>query len=344
NTGTGSAYSTHKESEKWTRTSGTNVKTTANRERANALAVFGDKAEFYNCSILSSQDTLGTNSCEASSHSYFKDCTIGGNVDYICGGGTMVFDDCILQWFDDGTGSGYITAPRTASAPYYFFNCKVTAESSITSFAGYFGRPWELPATAYFINTDITSGYINAAGWVDWSGAGGNAVDNAFYEYGNYNDKSLFRSTNNTDGHFLSNTAYNELVGTVPAILGFTPEYYNKVVVSNVKIADDVVVDNQNYVLVYGEVSESDLLNADEAGFVLSTNNACVNGTNCLSDEVYKTVKYTNSQAKTVTLTADDGKYYSIAVVEKATSGKNIYAIAADSNSFGEVVTAVTIS
>ena len=340
-----SAYSTHKESEKWTRTSNTNVKAKAYRERANALAVFGDKAEFYNCAILSSQDTLGTNSREASSHSYFKDCTIGGNVDYICGGGTMVFDNCTLQWFDDGSDKGYIAAPRTASAPYYFFNCEVTAEGSMTSFAGYFGRPWELPATAYFINTDITSGYINAAGWVDWSGAGGNASDNAFYEYGNYNGKSLFRSTNNTDGHFLSNTAYNELVGTVPTILGFTPTYYNKVVVSNVQVADDVVVvDGEDYVLVYGEVSESDLLNADEAGFVLSTKNACVNGTSFLSDKVYKTVKYTNNQSETVTLTADDGKYYSIAVVEKVTSGNNIYAMAADSNTFGEVITAVEIS
>ena len=347
NNGTGSSYSGHTGSDEnpaWIRTSGTNVKAKDYRERANALAVFGDKAEFYNCSILSSQDTLGTNSSEASSHSYFKNCTIGGNVDYICGGGTMVFENCTLQWFNDGNTSGYIAAPRKATAPYYFFNCKVTAESTISSFTGYFGRPWEKPATAYFINTDVTNGFISAEGWKDWNGAGGNASDNAFYEYGNYKGKSLFKSNNNAEAHFLSNSDYNGLFGTVPAILGFTPEYYNKVVVSNVKIADDVVVDNENYVLVYGEVNESDLLNTDKAGFILSTNNACVNGTNCLSDEVYKTVKYTNSQAETVTLTADDGKYYSIAVVEKATSGKNIYAIAADSNSFGEVVTAVTIS
>lgn len=69
------------------------------KERSNAFYIDADNIECYNCKILSSQDTLGRNgSTNYNYHTYFRDCVIGGNVDYICGEFAAVFDNCELQW------------------------------------------------------------------------------------------------------------------------------------------------------------------------------------------------------------------------------------------------------
>ena len=58
----------------------------AYKERSNAFYIDADNIECYNCKILSSQDTLGRNgSKNCNYHTYFNNCVIGGNVDYICG-------------------------------------------------------------------------------------------------------------------------------------------------------------------------------------------------------------------------------------------------------------------
>ena len=99
------------------------------KERSNAFYIDADNIECYNCKILSSQDTLGRNgSTNYNYHTYFRDCVIGGNVDYICGEFAAVFDNCELQWktYKDNEKDaaknnaklGYITAAKTS--PYVF--------------------------------------------------------------------------------------------------------------------------------------------------------------------------------------------------------------------------------
>ena len=144
------------------------------KERSNAFYIDADNIECYNCKILSSQDTLGRNgSTNYNYHTYFRDCVIGGNVDYICGEFAAVFDNCELQWKtykDDEKDAaknnaklGYITAAKTS--PYVFRDCKVTTDGVSTgTVTGYYGRTWGASSNVTFIRTQ-TNGYVLEAGW-----------------------------------------------------------------------------------------------------------------------------------------------------------------------------------
>lgn len=148
------------------------------KERSNAFYIDADNIECYNCKILSSQDTLGRNgSTNYNYHTYFRDCVIGGNVDYICGEFAAVFDNCELQWKtykDDEKDAaknnaklGYITAAKTS--PYVFRDCKVTTDGVSTgTVTGYYGRTWGASSNVTFIRTQ-TNGYVLEAGWGEMS-------------------------------------------------------------------------------------------------------------------------------------------------------------------------------
>lgn len=163
--------------------SSADVKSKAATERATALLVDADQAEFYNCKFLGSQDTLYTGS--AATRSYYKECVIEGNTDYIFGDGEVVFDQCELKWFGYSSGAmgGYITAarPNFAQYGYLFNNCTITGntETGMTVEAGYLGRPWGANAKVTFYNTVLEdSAYILPVGWTSMSG---NTAQNANY-------------------------------------------------------------------------------------------------------------------------------------------------------------------
>ena len=158
------------------------------KERSNAFYINADDIQVYNCNILSSQDTLGRNgSANNGYHTYFKDCVIGGNVDYICGEFTAVFDNCELQWktyTDDKNNNkiGYITAAKTS--PYVFRNCVITKDDDAKAVTGQFGRTWGANSNAAFLFTQ-TNGTIGEDGWGEMtSGDGASAT---FYDYCNFN-------------------------------------------------------------------------------------------------------------------------------------------------------------
>ena len=164
------------------REEGLDVTTKAATERACALAIDADRAEFKNCTILGSQDTLFI---QLNTHTYFKDCLISGNTDYIFGDGDAVFDDCELQWYGykDVISGGYITAVQNqAPKGCLFRNCIVTANTELQVSDGCFGRPWREGAHVIFLNTVLESeNLIRAAGWADMSG--GKAENSFFREY-----------------------------------------------------------------------------------------------------------------------------------------------------------------
>ncbi|MDO4327427.1 MAG: pectinesterase family protein [bacterium] len=166
------------------------VANTKNVERAAALVCDADKAEFYQCTFLSSQDTLYT----GTGRQYYRDCTIIGQTDYIFGntGTNCIFDACELQWLGYTGGSskaGYITATR---GTYLFRGCTITANKAGNSRAaddymvveGYFGRPWGNTAAVSFIGTEIEPGTVHADGWYSMSGVTPEQAN--FREYGNY--------------------------------------------------------------------------------------------------------------------------------------------------------------
>ncbi len=165
----------------------TDVGIYSTKERSNAFYIDADDIQVYNCQILSSQDTFGRNgSANNGYHVYVKDSVIGGNVDYICGEFTAVFDNCELQWktyTDDKNNNkiGYVTAAKTS--PYVFRNCVITKDSD-KAVTGQFGRTWGKNSNAAFLFTQ-TNGTIGEDGWGEMtSGDGASAT---FYDYCNFN-------------------------------------------------------------------------------------------------------------------------------------------------------------
>jgi pectin methylesterase-like acyl-CoA thioesterase/lysophospholipase L1-like esterase len=155
------------------RKSFTDVTSKEASERAAAMIIEGNRAEFVNCSFLGSQDTLYTGN-SATNSSYFKNSFIEGNTDYIFGDGNVVFDNVTLNfagYSDRGVG-GYITAARdTASYGYLFRNSTVTAGSKNMHAPGFFGRPWGAGARVTFLNTKLQNdSIIEPKGWTDMSG------------------------------------------------------------------------------------------------------------------------------------------------------------------------------
>lgn len=209
------------------------------KERSNAFYIEADNIECYNCKILSSQDTLGRNGSKNNNyHTYFNNCVIGGNVDYICGEFSAVFDNCELQWKtykDDEKDAaknnaklGYITAAKTS--PYVFRNCKVTTDGVSTgTVSGYYGRTWGAGSNATFIGTQ-TNGYVLEDGWGEMStGDGTSAI---FKEYNNVSGenafvtKGQFSKAENQSAEAVADYIESANVSAVNTVLGWIPAHY----------------------------------------------------------------------------------------------------------------------
>jgi pectinesterase len=93
-----------------------------------ALAIFGagDRSRFRDCRFLGWQDTVRLDH----GRSWFRNCLVQGNVDFIYGSGSAFFDRCEIHC----VGDGCITAASTpAERPFGFVfdRCRVTAEPTV---------------------------------------------------------------------------------------------------------------------------------------------------------------------------------------------------------------------
>lgn len=170
------------------RTYATDAQSKAATERATALIIEADKSELKNCTFLGSQDTLYMGD---GTHTYYKNCVIEGNTDYIFGSGNAVFDGCELRFcgYSETAMGGYITAGRSNKQEengymgYLFRACTVTNKEGMKHAAGYFGRPWDAGANITFYNTTLENAdAITAEGWTEMSGTQPTAAK--FKEYG----------------------------------------------------------------------------------------------------------------------------------------------------------------
>lgn len=155
--------------------------------QAVALHVEGDRCIFKNCRFLGNQDTLYTGGEQ--SRQYFKDCYIEGTTDFIFGGATAVFENCLIY----SKKHSYITAASTAEGKrfgYVFLGCKLAAAPGITKV--YLGRPWRNFAKTVFINCQLGS-HILPEGWHNWNKP--EAEHTAFYaEFNSKGDGALPQS------------------------------------------------------------------------------------------------------------------------------------------------------
>ncbi|MFG2539054.1 pectinesterase family protein [Streptomyces sp. NPDC048511] len=117
--------------------------------QAVAIKVQGDRSAFYGCRFLGHQDTLYADSLAltAFARQYYRDCYVEGDIDFVFGRATAVYDRCHFRT---------LTRTDLASAPYGFVFAPSTAganprgylvlRSRITSTApdAYYklARPW----------------------------------------------------------------------------------------------------------------------------------------------------------------------------------------------------------
>lgn len=148
--------------------------------QAPAVRVSGDKCAFYDCIFLGWQDTLYA---DQGKH-YYKDSRIEGNVDFILGYASAVFENCTIH----SRGEGFITAQSrwceddcqeasnstfiTPNSTFVILRSNITGYDPATynstgTGLTYLGRPWREYAKVVFIDTTLGE-HIAPEGWVDW--------------------------------------------------------------------------------------------------------------------------------------------------------------------------------
>jgi pectin methylesterase-like acyl-CoA thioesterase len=142
----------------------------AQTERAVCIRTKGDRVAMNNVSLQGGQDILYTHT--TTGRQYYKNSKFSGTVDYIFGGGDVLFDDCeqfvVARKGADATKPCVITAPSTVNTlewGYVFLNNTINGDSSQDG-VYQLGRPWQNSPRSVWINTTMNVIPV-AAGWGD---------------------------------------------------------------------------------------------------------------------------------------------------------------------------------
>lgn len=139
-----------------------------------------------NVTLLSCQDTYYSNN--NSMKAYWEDCDIHGTVDFICGGGDVMFKNTTLSLEPrkaDGTGGRTITAPTTNTEfGYVFESCNIVDLAEGKGDWNY-GRTWQNQPVCVYLNTTLDENAANTLVSSRWTQKGMNNTDpNVFGEFG----------------------------------------------------------------------------------------------------------------------------------------------------------------
>ncbi|WP_425244669.1 pectinesterase family protein [Streptomyces citrinus] len=116
--------------------------------QAVAAYVTGDRTLFHRVRLLGHQDTLfaDTTALTAFDRQYFRDCYVEGDVDFVFGRATAVFERCHFRTLArdvDFTPKGMVFAPATARAnPHGFLATRCRFTSGAEDGAYELARPW----------------------------------------------------------------------------------------------------------------------------------------------------------------------------------------------------------
>ncbi|WP_327663954.1 MULTISPECIES: pectinesterase family protein [unclassified Streptomyces] len=117
--------------------------------QAVAVKVMGDRSAFFTCRFLGHQDTLYADSSAltAFARQYFRDCYAEGDVDFVFGRGTAVFERCHFRTLDRtdlaSAPYGFVFAPSTAGAnPRGFLVSRARIDSTAPDAYYKLARPW----------------------------------------------------------------------------------------------------------------------------------------------------------------------------------------------------------
>ncbi|MEV6302310.1 pectinesterase family protein [Actinoplanes sp. NPDC051861] len=145
--------------------------------QAVAVLTRADRLVFDRVRFLGNQDTLYVNSSAAGvvARAYFRDCYVEGDVDFIFGRATAVFERGRIHSLNRGsTPNGYVTAPSTdITNPYglLFTRCRLTSDAPAGTV--FLGRPWH-PSNdpnaigQALIRDSFVGAHIPATAWSDF--------------------------------------------------------------------------------------------------------------------------------------------------------------------------------
>lgn len=157
--------------------------------QAVAVKAIADRLAFINCIFKSTQDTLYADY----GRQYYYRCFIQGDVDFIFGAATAVFEECTIFSLDreDRKIKGYVTAASTKPETKYgflFMKCKFISNIKEKECV-YLGRPWHPSSDPNrWVNVVIRESYlgshIHPDGWCEMHGYF--PENERFFEYNNY--------------------------------------------------------------------------------------------------------------------------------------------------------------
>ena len=168
-----------------------------------ALTICADKFRAENCRFISTQDTLFCgplptdlivryygflkDSLRAGGNMFqvFENCFIAGNVDFIFGCGSVLFDKCEIRSVYDVRGHGYAAAPAHGyekKVGFVFNECRFTCEEGVGDGSVYLARPWRDHGKCSFIDCEYGR-HISVKGFDSWNDSGRDKTAR-FSEYG----------------------------------------------------------------------------------------------------------------------------------------------------------------
>ncbi|MFD4504731.1 pectinesterase family protein [Streptomyces sp. NPDC058457] len=117
--------------------------------QAVALKVQGDRSAFHHCRFLGHQDTLYADSTALGvfARQYFAHCYAEGDVDFVFGRATAVYEGCHFRTLDRtdlaAAPYGFVLAPSTANAnPYGYLVSRSRISGAVPQAAYKLARPW----------------------------------------------------------------------------------------------------------------------------------------------------------------------------------------------------------
>ncbi|MPY34988.1 pectin esterase [Streptomyces adustus] len=117
--------------------------------QAVAIKVQGDRSAFHHCRFLGHQDTLYADSraLTAFARQYYADCYVEGDVDFVFGRATAVYENCHFRTLDRadlaGAPYGFVFAPSTAVAnPRGYLVSRSRVGSAAPDAFYKLARPW----------------------------------------------------------------------------------------------------------------------------------------------------------------------------------------------------------
>ncbi|WUC68904.1 pectinesterase family protein [Streptomyces sp. NBC_00539] len=174
----------------WERSAHPDVKDT----QAVALNASGDRQKYVDSRFIAHQDTVLNWAPHATAQyrQYFRHCFVAGDVDFVFGNATAVYDHVNITLRDRGAAAGgnngYLAAPNTDSAkPYGILITDSTVDSAARAGTFYLGRPWHPGPDAVgrlvIRNTVLPAAVKTGAPWTDMGGFSWKSAH--FAEYAN---------------------------------------------------------------------------------------------------------------------------------------------------------------